>query len=343
GDLDETTYVLLEGDLADPEVGNAMLAAQAQMGDTADVRGAAGQAQVSSPAALVAAIASQPDVVEQATSLGFTSEGFAADADVAGLYELARQVAPAELGSVLDEDATLGVIAVSTSAGQDGAAALRDALTEDVAPIEAAGVTTTVVSQPLLLDESLDALTASQTRGIVITLIAALVVLVGFFTLRGRRPLLGVVAMIPSIFVVAWVSGSMLVLGISFNVMTAMVASLAIGIGVPYGIHIANRFTEDLEVCATIDDAVRETVTHTGGALLGSAATTAAGFGVLGFASLAPMRQFGIITALTIIYSLIAAVLVEPACLKLWARCRQRRDAASPPAAVAEAPVRSGV
>jgi uncharacterized protein len=46
---------------------------------------------------------------------------------------------------------------------------------------------------------------------------------------------------------------------------------------------------------------------HTGGALVGSATTTAAGFGVLAFASLAPMQQFGIITALTIIYSLIAA------------------------------------
>jgi uncharacterized protein len=116
----------------------------------------------------------------------------------------------------------------------------------------------------------------------------------------------------------------MWVLGMSFNVMTAMVASLAIGIGVPFGIHISHRFTEDLQRTGSVDDAVRETVTHTGGALLGSAATTAAGFGVLAFASLVPMQQFGIITALTITYSLIASVLIEPACLKLWADRRRR-------------------
>lgn len=279
GDLDETTYVLVEGDVTTTAAAEALTDAQARMGDTTGVRGAAGNAQVE---------------------------------------------------ATIGEDGQLALLTIATSAGQDGAADLRDALREDVAPLTDAGLTATIVSEPLLLDESLDALTDSQTQGIVITLVAALVVLVGFFTLRGRRPLLGLVAMVPSIFVVAWVSGSMLLLGISFNVMTAMVASLAIGIGVPYGIHIANRFVEDLEVADSIDEAVRDTVTHTGGALFGSAATTAAGFGVLAFASLAPMQQFGIITALTIVYSLVAAVLVEPACLKLWAQYRARRDATPP-------------
>jgi uncharacterized protein len=343
GDLDETTYVLIEGDLTAPEAGDAMLVAQERMADTEGVRGAGGQAQVRSPVAVVASLAAQPELGERFVELGFTPDGLAPDADLGAMYDLAREVAPAELSSVLSEDESTGVLTIATSAGQDGAGSLRDALREDVAPLEEAGIATTIVSEPLMLGESLDALTESQTRGIVITLIAALVVLVGFFTLRGRRPVLGVVAMLPSVFVVAWVSGSMLALGISFNVMTAMVASLAIGIGVPYGIHIANRFVEDLATSATIDDAVRETVTHTGGALLGSAATTAAGFGVLGFASLAPMRQFGIITALTIVYSLVAAVLVEPACLKLWAGWRQRREGTGPEPAADEWPARVGV
>lgn len=333
GDLDETTHVLLDGDLTSPEVGNAMLEAQARMGDTDDVRGAAGNARVASPAAVLMGLATQPELAAPMGQLGLTADGFAPDADMAALYDLAREAAPEQLAGVLTADGTSAVLSISTAAGQDGAATLRDALRDDIAPLDAAGVQTTIVSEPLMLDESLEALTSSQTRGIMITLIAALVVLVGFFTFRGRRPLLGLVAMVPSIFVVAWVSGSMLVLGISFNVMTAMVASLAIGIGVPYGIHIANRFTEDLQTAGSIDEAVRETVTHTGGALVSSAATTAAGFGVLAFASLAPMQQFGIITALTIVYSLIAAVLVEPACLKLWAQYRARKDTpAVPPA-----------
>jgi uncharacterized protein len=264
-------------------------------------------------------LAADPDLGTQLSSLGYRDGAFAADADVDAIWGLARQAAPTQLDAVLNADATAGRLVLATTASQDNARYLRDDLVQDAAPLDQAGLQVVVVSDFLLFEEALDALTASQTRGIGITLLVALMVLVGYFTLRDRRPLLGLITMIPSALVVAWVAGSMWVLGLSFNVMTAMVASLAIGIGVPYGIHITNRFSEDLERAPSVDEAVRETVVHTGGALVGSATTTAAGFGVLAFASLMPMQQFGIITALTIIYSLIAAVLIEPACLKLWA------------------------
>ena len=106
-----------------------------------------------------------------------------------------------------------------------------------------------------------------------------------------------------------------------------MVASLAIGIGVPYGIHITHRFRHEWDGtgdAGKVDAALGEVVTHTGGALLGSAATTVAGFGTLAFSSLAPIQQFGTITALAIAYALIAATFVQPALLKLWAQRRGR-------------------
>lgn len=43
------------------------------------------------------------------------------------------------------------------------------------------------------------------------------------------------------------------------------------------------------------------------------------------------IRQFGIITALTTIYSLTAAVLVEPACLELWAEYHAPEGTPVPP------------
>ena len=173
-----------------------------------------------------------------------------------------------------------------------------------------------MVSEPLVLEETLDALTESQTQGIVITLLGAFVLLVGYFGLVDRKPVLGAITMVPSIAVVGWVLGTMVLLDISFNVLTAMVASLAIGIGVPFGIHVTHRFMEDRRCYDSIDEAIRQTVTHTGGAMAGSAATTAAGFGVLAFASLVPMQQFGIIVAVTIVCSLLAA-----RCSLLAARC----------------------
>ncbi len=70
---------------------------------------------------------------------------------------------------------------------------------------------------------------------------------------------------------------------------------------------------------------MRNTVGHTGTALFGAAVTTMGGFGLLAFSIIPPMRQFGIITAITIFYSFLASVLVLPTFLVLWARYRRSR------------------
>ncbi len=67
--------------------------------------------------------------------------------------------------------------------------------------------------------------------------------------------MLGVLA-IASVGVTAvLVLGIMAAIGIPFNVMTAMVSSLAIGIGVPFGIHVVNRFLEDRATRPDVRDA----------------------------------------------------------------------------------------
>lgn len=105
-----------------------------------------------------------------------------------------------------------------------------------------------------------------------------------------------------------------------------MVSSLAIGIGVPFGIHVVNRFLEDRGTRAGVEDAMRHTLRHTGGALVGSAVTTVAGFGVLAFSTIPPMQQFGIVTAVTIALALVVSLTVLPAMLALCARAVDRRS-----------------
>ena len=110
--------------------------------------------------------------------------------------------------------------------------------------------------------------------------------------------------------------------------MTAMVSSLAIGIGVPFGIHVVNRFLEDRATRPDVETAMYHTLAHTGGALVGSALTTVAGFGVLVLSSVPPMKQFGLVTAITIALALVTSVTVLPALLALWARWTDRRRGA---------------
>lgn len=355
GDLTEQTYVLIEGDMTDPVVANAVLGTQRAIGEEVDqglVRRSAGGAQVSSAPGLVAQLAAQasqpatdtapggtdPQQLQQALQAnGWTGQGFAPDADLPALYDLVGQVLPGEVDRLLAADADAGLITIASTAGEDRAVELADALQPTLQPLRTAADEVTVVSEQLVTREILDAMAASQIRSIVITLVAALLLLIGYYGLVDRRPLLGLVTMVPSVLSVAWVLGSMYLLGLSFNVLTSTIAALAIGIGVPYGIHITHRFVEDRRRAPSTDEAMRATIMHTGGALAGSAATTAVGFGVLVLSDLPPIRQFGGITALTIIFALAGSVLVQPSLLALWdRRDRRRNPIQSAPAEVAQ-------
>ena len=170
-----------------------------------------------------------------------------------------------------------------------------------------------------------DALQDSQTSSIAISLVAAMLLVVANFWFAVRRPFLGVITILPVVLVVLWVFGLMALTGISFNPVTAMIAAIAIGIGVPYTIHITHRYEEDRERFASENDAMKSTMTHTGGALAGSAFTTVAGFGILVTSSLKPFQQLGLVTAYAIGGALVAAVFVLPSMLILWDRWHRSR------------------
>jgi uncharacterized protein len=345
GDLTEQTYVLVDGDLANPSLANAVLDTHAAISIDVDadlVRGEGGVADVTSAPGLVAnlarlAAAGEPppgvDAEQLAADLesnGWQGDRFAADADVEALYGLVEEVLPGQLERVLAGDT--GLMIVGSTAGEERASRLEEQLVAATERIAEAGAERTVVSQQLVFGETLAAMGESQNRSILITLVAALVLLVTYYGFTQRQPLLGVLTMVPSTLSAAWVIGSMWVLGLSFNVLTSTIAALAIGIGVPYGIHITHRFVEDRRRYAGVDEAMRQTMLHTGGALAGSAITTAVGFGVLVLGSLTPIQQFGGVTALTILYALVGGVLVQPSLLVLWDRWVRRRDEAAPPA-----------
>ena len=95
----------------------------------------------------------------------------------------------------------------------------------------------------------------------------------------------------------------MFLLGISLNVMTLTIAALTVGMGVTYGIHITHRFNAEIREGKGTDEAILQTTKQTGKGVLGAALTTSIGFAIIGFSTMVPMQQFGLITAIAIIYS----------------------------------------
>ncbi len=173
--------------------------------------------------------------------------------------------------------------------------------------------------------EVVNAMTDSQTTSIVTTIVAALIILCLFFWITDGRPALGFIAVGPIVLVLFWVLGTMTLLDIPYNVITALITALSIGIGVDYTIHVIHRYEEEFEHSRDPEAAARRTLGTTGSALLGSALTTALGFGVLFFSSLLPFQQFGLVTAITIAYALVAAVVVVPPAMILWAAYQNHR------------------
>lgn len=155
---------------------------------------------------------------------------------------------------------------------------------------------------------------------LLLTLVAVFLFLTVAYRLVGNGAMLGFVTLLPVVLAVSWILGTMYLLDIPFNVMTGMITSLTIGLGVAYSIHISSRYTLELSRQGNVWEAMQTTVTGTGGALLGSAATTVGGFGTLALAILPIIQQFGIVTGLTIIYTFLASVLVLPTLLIIWTR-----------------------
>lgn len=160
----------------------------------------------------------------------------------------------------------------------------------------------------------------SQTVTIPLTIVAAMVILLLYFGFNQRRPVLGLISMLPIALVVAWLVAAMWILGISYNLATALVVALTIGIGVDYTIHLTHRFIEAQEEAQDPANALRLAMTTTGGALVASALTTALGLLALLFSPLRPIQELGGLTSATIVLTLISTFTVLPPLLILWSR-----------------------
>ncbi|HEX6256355.1 MAG TPA: MMPL family transporter [Euzebyales bacterium] len=262
----------------------------------------------------------------------------AEDADVPALYQAMIDAAPDRAANVLavTDDGLVAQAQIQTSAGETGAGELADSLSEAFGPVADAGVDVTVTSDAIVSDVVVTEIRDAQVQSLVITVLAAMVLLIIVFWIRVRRPFLGVLTVLPVGLVLLWTFGIMAALDIAFSPVTATISALAIGIGVPFTIHVAIRFQEDRVRFDNPEDAIRSTTRFTGGALAGSAFTTMAGFFVLRFSSLPPFQQLGTVVAIAVGCSLVAAVLVLPSLLVLWDRWHRRRGDAPTPASARE-------
>ncbi|MFD1561985.1 MMPL family transporter [Haloarchaeobius amylolyticus] len=322
---DTQAQLLVKGDVTDDETLERVAATQDDAADRDVVYVLAnGEADVRSPLSAMEDVAAENESFNESFQAADTDGDGVPDEDLEALYDEFYEADAEAAGDVLyradgEYEALRLVISIQGDAStgettdemRDVAADFADG--DDRWSVTATGdpVVNHVVEQDLL---------NTVLESLLITLVAVFVFLTVAYWLTGNSATLGAVTLLPVALAVSWILGTMYLIGMPFNVLTGMITSLTIGLGVAYSIHVSARYTLELERQGSVWDAMHTTVTGTGGALLGSAATTVGGFGVLAFAILPVLEQFGIITALTIIYAFLASVLVLPTLLVLWTR-----------------------
>jgi predicted RND superfamily exporter protein len=173
----------------------------------------------------------------------------------------------------------------------------------------------------IIMAATMKEMNSSQMSSLFVTIAFVILILTAVMYYTHRSFLLGAMATIPTLISVVMVWGTMAAIGMPLNVMTLTIASLAVGMGVTYGIHISNRYaTELIRNGLGAGDAIRKTMRETGKGVFAAVVTTVAGFGVMVFSKILPMYQFGIITALAIAFGYVGSVFVLPSMLVIWGK-----------------------
>jgi len=281
-----------------------------------------GQPDVQSPLSVIEAVAAQNETFNATLSAADTDNDRVPDENVAGVYDTLYDVAPQQAQSVLyrDDGEYAAARIVVTIQGTASSTDVTDQMRSVADSLSANGLETSATGQTIIFEIVQNQLLETVIQSLLITLVAVFAFLMVVYRISDGSATLGFVTLLPVVLSVAWILGTMYAFGIPFNVMTGMITSLTVGLGVAYSIHLSERYNQELEETGSAFEALDRAVTGTGGALLGSAATTVGGFGVLVFAILPPLQQFGLITGLTIIYAFLASVLVLPSLLVVWTR-----------------------
>lgn len=173
-----------------------------------------------------------------------------------------------------------------------------------------------VTGDLVMLETVLDGLSLTQIESTAISLIVSFLVL---FVLT-RRLMPAIIVLFPVGVASLWVVGSMALIGLKWNVLTVMVTALTLGIGIDYSIHMWRRFEVEMARRGDHWDALRAALDSTGVALMLSAITTMAGFAVLSFSPMPIIQDFGLITAITVLFSLLLALMLLPVLVEIAAR-----------------------
>ena len=172
-----------------------------------------------------------------------------------------------------------------------------------------------ITGQPVIMAHLGEIMLNSQTQ---MTLVAyGLIVLLLFTTYRSITR--AVVPLVAITTVIGVLNTTMFAMGMKQTIMSIAINSITLGLGIDFSIHMAERYAEERERHPP-ENAVKVAIEETGKAIVTSALTMAGGFGALMLSTFPMLWDFGFLSFIAIVFSLIGALTVVPAFLMITER-----------------------
>ncbi|WP_256297222.1 efflux RND transporter permease subunit [Haloarchaeobius salinus] len=317
------TSILVEGEVATVAALERVDAATADAAERDVVFSRDGTAPVVSPLSVMERVAAQDEAFASVLADADTDGDGVPDRNVAGVYEALYEANPEQASRVVERtDGDFRTVRMLVPVEQGLQVDDRANAMHGVAGVVEAesDLTATAVGQATFSNAELGQMADGIVETMVIALVIIAVVLALVYRLTDGSATLGLLTVVPIALVIGLVLAGMYVTDTPVTLLTALLLSLAVGLGVDYNIHISDRFANELDRGDDPVTALRTAVTGTGGALLGSTLTSGGAFATLLLHTSPQLRSFGMLVVLALSLSFLVSVFVFPSMLLLWAR-----------------------
>ena len=175
-------------------------------------------------------------------------------------------------------------------------------------------VTINPVGESVLAGQVVEKLVSDMTKSLVLA--AFIIAIVIFILMRSLR--IGLLAMVPNLLPIMVSMSALGYFGVTLRTSIVMVFSIALGIAVDDTIHFLVRFQAEIKDGKNLPDAVTATFLGTGRAIVFTSVVLFAGFAVLTTSDFIPARNFGWLSALTMLTAMIGDLYLLPALMHIF-------------------------
>jgi len=214
---------------------------------------------------------------------------------------------PEDFDDLVNFDYTQALMIVQFRADTKNA---LDDVVDEVDHLTANDPDRTLIGGYCLVDKEL---AEAVVHGQYYSLIFAILIIALLLVIIFRSMVSGLLGSLPLIFTVITLFGTMGWLGIKLDIGTAMLSSIAIGIGVDYTIHFFWRYKYELGLGKNYRQAITTTLTTTGRGITINAFSVMLGFVILFVSSFLTIKYFAFLIIFSVLLCLLCALVLVPA------------------------------